>query len=105
MKFRLSTAIVMMLVAAVLLWLNVRERYSDIQPIDFDGVSVEYGFPFAACYDVRLRIISDDNVNWKSIPDIFAWQRMNLGLNIVIFIVATIGIGFLLERVIRRRLN
>lgn len=107
MKFRLSTAIVMMLVAAVLLWLNVRGTPHDsyLKVIDFEGAYTEFGFPFAACYRIKAESFYVPPDNFVPAFTLYAWQWLNMGLDILFFITTVLGIGFVMERYVFRTTN
>jgi len=80
-QFHLSTAIIVMVVAAILLWFNLRKY-------EFRGNPV-YGWPFPAAFFTRNGML--------------VYESDTLLLDILIAIGILVGIGLVSELVARRR--
>lgn len=105
MKFRLSTAITMMLMVGCLMWFNVRpdKEFSSGTPQWVSLHKLSYGRPFIAYIEFRnlhpIGMVPDGPViqsEWKIVP---------LVGDVVISVLFVVLSGFALERILFRKLD
>jgi hypothetical protein len=113
-QYHLSTAVVLMFVAAGLLWLNMRRdtvrervRWGECGP-----QSYAYGWPFEAyCYATPPRLTTPEGdlfpgrVAPRSPPlqSVVVWHRVGLLGDILVALAIVIAVGVFCEWLIRRR--
>ena len=107
-QFHLSTTIVLMLVASVLLWANAaptRDPFPIQLGISFQGAGPldAYGWPTIHCrqrpwdiFALRRAVRNGDLNEWE-------WHYRNLALNILIAVMCLILTALVCESLLRRR--
>ncbi|MCY3018878.1 MAG: hypothetical protein NTW87_07610 [Planctomycetota bacterium] len=102
LQFHLSTAVVLMFVAAGLLWLNMRDRHS----LFLETVwATQYGWPFVAAEKPRYQYVIPGSPTIITGP---AANRIHVSIvgvvaDCIVALVVLFVVGVLCERLIRRK--